>query len=155
MLSRTGCKKLRRRYAKSSSRRSARQMMSCSPNTWRVSLLARKRCAMAWRWALEAAQSCPFWRGPPSRISASTCFLRGKTQDPTPEVGAGDIGAVAKLAETLPGDTLTTRERPLILPPPVFPPTVFSVAVSPKTKADLDKMSAALARLVEEDPTLE
>jgi len=82
-------------------------------------------------------------------------FLRGKAQEPTASVGAGDIGAVAKLAETLTGDTLTARERPLLLPQPSFPSPAFCVAVSPKTKADLDKMSAALARLIEEDPTLE
>lgn len=80
--------------------------------------------------------------------------LRGKTQEPVPQLVAGDIGAVAKLAEASTGDTLCSREQPFLLMPPAFPPPLFSSAVHPKTKADLDKMSTTLARLVEEDPTL-
>jgi len=81
-------------------------------------------------------------------------ILRGKNQIPTDRIRAGDIGAVAKLAHTSTGDTLCDRGHPLVLASPVFPKPVFSVAVHPKTKADLDKMSTTLARLVEEDPTL-
>ncbi|MBI2322406.1 MAG: elongation factor G [Chloroflexi bacterium] len=81
--------------------------------------------------------------------------VRGKTQEPVASLPAGDIGAVAKLQETTTGDTLATRELPLRLPGITFPQPVFSVAVDPKTKADLDKMSTGLARLVEEDPTLQ
>jgi elongation factor G len=80
--------------------------------------------------------------------------VRGKTQEPTPQVTAGDIGAVAKLAETLTGDTLCSREHPLLLPPIKFPPPVFSAAIEPKTKADLDRLGPALARMQEEDPTI-
>src|SRR5205807_3969912 len=47
-------------------------------------------------------------------------FLRGKHQEPAPEIGAGDIGAVAKLAETGTGDTLTDKDRGVILPPIEF-----------------------------------
>jgi len=82
-------------------------------------------------------------------------FLRGKEQTPTKRVGPGDIGAVAKLSATLTGDTLCDKGHPLVLPGIKYPEPLFSVAVKPKTKADLDKMSNVLARLVEEDPTLQ
>jgi elongation factor G len=81
-------------------------------------------------------------------------ILRGKDQMPTDRVRSGDIGAVAKLGNTSTGDTLCDKGHPIVLGPPVFPKPVFSVAVHPKTKSDLDKMSTTLARLVEEDPTL-
>jgi elongation factor G len=80
--------------------------------------------------------------------------VRGKTHEPAPQLVAGDIGAVAKLAETLTSDTLTLKESPLQLPPIHFPEPVFNVAVFPKSKADTDKMSVALTRIVEEDPIL-
>jgi len=81
-------------------------------------------------------------------------FLLGKEQKPIKEVIAGDIGAVAKLQVTGTGDTLCDKDHPLTLPGITFPRPVAFAAVSPKTKADLDKMGSALARLVEEDPTL-
>ncbi len=81
-------------------------------------------------------------------------FLRGKHQEPTTEVVAGDIAAVAKLAETSTGDTLCTRDRPYVLPGINFPEPSYYAAVHPKTQADLDKLGPSLARLVEEDPTL-
>ncbi len=81
--------------------------------------------------------------------------LRGKNQEPAQQVSAGDIGAVAKLADTTTSDTLTTREQPLVLPPIAFPKPVYRAAVHPKTKADLDKLGSSLARLAEEDPTLQ
>ncbi len=80
--------------------------------------------------------------------------LRGKEQIPIAKVGAGDIGAVAKLQDTQTGDTLAEKGHPLVLPKTAYPSPVYSVALNPKTKTDLDKMGAALARLVEEDPTL-
>jgi elongation factor G len=80
--------------------------------------------------------------------------LRGKTQDHAPKLVAGDIGAVAKLAETSTGDTLCARERPLTLPPLKFPTPSYSLAIYPKTKADLDKLGTALARIADEDPSL-
>jgi elongation factor G len=80
--------------------------------------------------------------------------LRGKEQIPVKKIGAGDIGAVAKLQETVTGDTLCDKGHPLMLPPVNYPNPVYSVALTPKTKTDLDKMGAALQRLVEEDPTL-
>ncbi|MEE8369461.1 MAG: elongation factor G, partial [Dehalococcoidia bacterium] len=80
--------------------------------------------------------------------------LSGKNQEQIAQTVAGDIGAVAKLAETQTNDTLATRESSVTLPPTSFPNPAFSAAISPKTKADLDKMGAALQRIVEEDPSL-
>ncbi len=82
-------------------------------------------------------------------------LIRGKSQEQVSQVVAGDIGAVAKLAETSTGDTLATREKPFILPGISFPEPAFSGAVHPKSKADLDKMGSALSRIAEEDPTLQ
>ena len=80
--------------------------------------------------------------------------LRGKAQEPAPKIGAGDIGAVAKLGVTSTGDTLGSQDKPVKMAPMTFPKATFSVAVNPKTKADLDKLGTALSRLTEEDPTL-
>jgi elongation factor G len=80
--------------------------------------------------------------------------LRGKTQEQTPEVGPGDIGAIPKLAATVTGDTACQRDRPLAFVGIEFPVGYYTMSVSPKTKADVDKMSMSLARLVEEDPSL-
>jgi elongation factor G len=84
----------------------------------------------------------------------SVYHITGKNQDPVPQIAAGDIGAVAKLAETQTGDTLCAKESSVVLPPISFPSPSYSAAVSPKTKADLDKMGTALNRIVEEDPSL-
>jgi elongation factor G len=80
--------------------------------------------------------------------------LRGKTQEPISQLRAGDIGAVAKLNVTNTGDTLSTRDKPMTIAPILFPEPIFSEAVHPKTKADVDKLGVALSRLSEEDPTL-
>jgi elongation factor G len=81
-------------------------------------------------------------------------IVRGKNQEPITVVEAGDIGAVAKLNITATGDTLGNQDKPLKIAPVTFPEPVYSVAVHPKTKADLDKMGSALTRLTEEDLTL-
>jgi elongation factor G len=78
----------------------------------------------------------------------------GKNQEQASQISAGDIGAVAKLADTHTGDTLGTREAAVTLDPISFPQPSFSAAISPRTKADLDKMGTALTRIVEEDPSL-
>ncbi|MCH8349105.1 MAG: elongation factor G [Chloroflexi bacterium] len=80
---------------------------------------------------------------------------KGKSQDNVTEVTAGDIGAIGKLSETLTGDTLCQRDHAVTFQPVKFPVGYYTVAVSPATKADLDKMSVALSRIVEEDPSLE
>jgi len=81
--------------------------------------------------------------------------LRGKSQETIPELQAGDIGAVVRLALTGTGDTLGVREHPLKLAPIEFPEPVLRMAVHPKSKADLDKMSTALPKITEEDLTLQ
>jgi elongation factor G len=81
-------------------------------------------------------------------------ILRGKNQEAVSQLGAGDIGGVAKLSITSTGDTLGSRDKPLRIAPIPFPEPIFSEAVHPKTKADVDKLGTALTRLAEEDPTL-
>lgn len=78
----------------------------------------------------------------------------GKGQEPVAQLLAGDIGVIPKLAESTTGDTLCTREHPVMLEPTKFPAPAFSAAVTPKTKADADKVGSSLHRIAEEDPTL-
>ena len=80
-------------------------------------------------------------------------IIKGKTQEPTPELSAGDIGAVAKLQETFTGHTLCEKDKPIVLPQIEFPHPKLSLAVEPKAKGDEDKIGNGLARLTEEDPT--
>jgi elongation factor G len=87
------------------------------------------------------------------RIGALTSPL-GKQQRPVPQCPAGDICAVAKLASAETGDTLSDKERPLLMEPWSMPEPLLPVAISAKSKADEDKMSQAIGRLVAEDPTL-
>ncbi len=75
-----------------------------------------------------------------------------KRQDVT-EIRAGDIGAIVGIKQTFTGETLCDPDRPIILETIEFPAPVIAVAVEPKTKADQDKLSNALQRLAEEDPT--
>ena len=81
-------------------------------------------------------------------------FPCGKTQENAQEVGPGDIAAIGKLSATLTGDSLCQRENPVSFERVAIPVGYYTMAVSPKTKADLDKMSTAVARIVEEDPSL-
>ncbi|HHX43272.1 MAG TPA: elongation factor G [Chloroflexi bacterium] len=81
-------------------------------------------------------------------------LVRGKEQIPVDSIPAGDLGATAKLGVTVTSDTLCDRGNPFVLPPITYPEPLFSVAVFPKTKADLDKLGNGLSRLIEEDPTL-
>ena len=79
--------------------------------------------------------------------------LRGKEHDTVAEVAAGDIGAVAKLSHTTTGDTFSTKDDPVQLAPLQVPEPLLALAIVPKTKGDEDKLSTALSRLREEDPT--
>jgi elongation factor G len=80
---------------------------------------------------------------------------RGKTQETATEISAGDFGAVAKLSNTHTGDTLTSnKDRTTPLEPIRFPNPCYTVAIVPKSQGDLDKMSTAMARIVEEDRTI-
>jgi elongation factor G len=87
------------------------------------------------------------------RIGALTSPL-GKQQRPVPQCAAGDICAVAKLSSAETGDTLSDKDQPLVMEPWSMPEPLLPVAISAKSKADEDKMSQAIGRLVAEDPTL-
>ncbi|MBA3876615.1 MAG: elongation factor G [Anaerolinea sp.] len=80
-------------------------------------------------------------------------LLHGKEQEAIGELKAGEIGAVAKLTVTATGDSLSTKDRPFVLPPLQFPTPTLMLAIEPQTKADLDKMGPALQRMLEEETT--
>ena len=82
-------------------------------------------------------------------------WMQGKDLVPVEKLVAGDIGAVAKLKETRTGDTLTAKEHAGIVVPVPIPEAAISFAVTPKSKGDEDKISAALVKLQDEDPTLQ
>ena len=86
---------------------------------------------------------------------AQLFVVSGKTQEAVDQLAPGDIGAAAKLNSVVTGDTLAAREDPLQLPEFHFPEPVYQMAVFPKSKADLDKMTTAVSRIAEEDPTLQ
>jgi elongation factor G len=80
--------------------------------------------------------------------------LQGKEHEQADEFAAGDIGAVAKLKDTLTGDLLLDAEREGEPPKIDFPEPVMSFAIAPKAKGDEEKLGTAIRRLHEEDPTL-
>jgi elongation factor G len=80
---------------------------------------------------------------------------QGKEHQQVDELGAGDIGAVAKLKETRAGDALAARDARISFPPLDLPAPVMAFAFEPKTKGDEEKAASAIRRLVEEDPTLD
>jgi len=80
-------------------------------------------------------------------------LLQGKTQTDVPEIKAGDLGAVAKLKDTVTGDTLADKGG-VKFPAVAFPEPVLSYAMEPKSRGDEDKISGALQRLQEEDPSI-
>jgi elongation factor G len=81
-------------------------------------------------------------------------MLQGKEHEQAEEFGPGDIGAVAKLKETLTGDLLLDADKDVEEPKIGFPEPVMSFAIAPKAKGDEEKLGSALRRLSEEDPTL-
>jgi elongation factor G len=89
----------------------------------------------------------------PERLG-SLALLQGKTQSTVPEIKAGDLGAVAKLKDTLTNDTLGDKADPITFPPIKFPEPVLSYAIEPKSRGDEDKISTAMHRLEEEDPSI-
>lgn len=92
-------------------------------------------------------------RGVHERFSG--LFLpQGKEHVNVPEARAGDIVAVAKLKETATGDTLTTKDHPVVLPRLTVPEASIAYAIEPRAKGDEDKISTALHKLIEEDPSL-
>jgi elongation factor G len=87
------------------------------------------------------------------RVGALSCPL-GKTLRPVAQAIAGDICAIAKLSRAETGDTLSDKDRPLLMAPWSMPEPLLPVAIRARSKADEDKLSQGLARLVAEDPTL-
>src|SRR6266571_5143084 len=81
-------------------------------------------------------------------------WLMGKTQKNVEALGPGEIGVAQKLKEALTGDTLCDEAQPFELPRITFPEASISFAIQPKTRGDEDKISNALARIAEEDPTV-
>ncbi len=81
-------------------------------------------------------------------------LLQGKTQTPVPEIKAGDLGAVAKLKDTLTNDTIGDKSDPIMFPPLTFPEPLLAYAIEPKSRGDEDKISTSMHRLEEEDPSI-
>jgi elongation factor G len=92
-------------------------------------------------------------RGAKERMG-HVAWLQGKTQKAVSELGPGEIGVAQKLKETQTGDTLGDEAHPFELPRITFPEAAISFAVQPKSRGDEDKISNALARIAEEDPTV-
>jgi elongation factor G len=84
----------------------------------------------------------------------SLLFMQGKNQETVKSAIPGEIVAVAKLKETLTGDTICDPKNPIVYPEPETMEPIVSMAVQPKSKGDEDKIFSSLARLMEEDPTL-
>jgi len=80
--------------------------------------------------------------------------MKGKDHVTVAEVPAGDIGAVAKLAHAATGDTFTSKGNDVALAPLELPEPLLAIAISPKTQADQDKLSTAIHKIQEDDPTL-
>ncbi|MEJ7737088.1 MAG: elongation factor G [Chitinophagaceae bacterium] len=80
--------------------------------------------------------------------------MHANKQNPVDFIEAGDIGAAVGFKDIKTGDTLCNEDHPIVLELMTFPEPVISIAVEPKTQADVDRMGMAIAKLVEEDPTL-
>ena len=80
--------------------------------------------------------------------------ISGKTLDKVNEASTGDIIAVVKLKDTQTGDTLCDKANPIVYPKVEYPEPAIAFAIEPKSRADEDKISAALHRILEEDPSL-
>ena len=91
-----------------------------------------------------------FDRGTSERLS-HIGVVQGKTQTPVAELHAGDIGAVAKLKDTLTGDTLGDKGAPIVFPKLKLAEPAISFAIEPKSRGDEDKLSTAIHRMLEED----
>ena len=91
--------------------------------------------------------------GKKERISRIMKMFANK-QNPIEFIEAGDIGAAVGFKEIKTGDTLCDEDHPIVLENMFIPEPVISLAVEPKTQADVDKMGMAIAKLIEEDPTL-
>ena len=81
--------------------------------------------------------------------------MHSNKQEPLDYIEAGDIGAAVGFKDIKTGDTLSSEDAPIILESMEFPDPVIGIAVEPKSKADIDKLGMALAKLAEEDPTFQ
>jgi elongation factor G len=79
--------------------------------------------------------------------------MHANKQNPLDRIEAGDIGAAVGFKTIRTGDTLCDEKKPIVLESMTFPEPVISISIEPKTQVDMDKMSMALAKLAEEDPT--
>jgi elongation factor G len=104
--------------------------------------------------ALKADSNCHNKARDTSERFGHLLLLQGKTQTSVPEIMAGDLGAVAKLKDTLTNDTLGDKGDPVTFPRITFPEPVLSYAIEPKSRGDEDKISASMHRLEEEDPSI-
>jgi len=91
--------------------------------------------------------------GATERLSHIGCLM-GKTITPVTQLHAGDLGAVAKLKETLTGDSLCDKASPIEYPKVVLPEPSIAYAIEAKSRQDEDRMGNAVARILEEDPSL-
>ncbi|HVZ98410.1 MAG TPA: elongation factor G [Chitinophagaceae bacterium] len=91
--------------------------------------------------------------GKKERISRIMKMFANK-QNPVEFIEAGDIGAAVGFKEIKTGDTLTDEDHPIVLENMFIPEPVIAIAIEPKTQADVDRVGMAIAKLVEEDPTL-
>jgi elongation factor G len=82
-------------------------------------------------------------------------MMHANEREDVTEVYSGDIAAAVGIKQVYTGDTLAAPDKPIRLETMVFPEPVIKVAIEPKTKADQEKMSVALGRLAEEDPTFQ
>ena len=94
-----------------------------------------------------------FSKGVPEKL-AHISIMQGKTAVPVTELHAGDIGAVAKLKDTLTGDTLGDKTAPIQYPKVHLPEPAITFAIEPKSRADEDKLGPSIHRLMEEDAML-
>jgi elongation factor G len=94
-----------------------------------------------------------FARNTPEKL-AHISVMQGKQAVPVTELHAGDIGAVAKLKETLTGDTLGDKSAPIQYPKVKLPEPAITFAIEPKTRADEDKLGVGVHKLMEEDAML-
>ena len=92
--------------------------------------------------------------GKPERL-AQLFVMSGKDRKEIGHLMAGDMGAVVKLKDTHPNDTLSGKAHPISYPPIVFPESVFNMAVVPRSKGDEDKISTGLHAMHQEDPTFQ
>ena len=81
--------------------------------------------------------------------------MHSNKQNAIESISAGDIGAAVGFKDIKTGDTLSDEKHPIVLESMVYPDPVIGIAVEPKTKADVDKLGMALAKLAEEDPTFQ